>query len=126
MTRPKSGTRSPLTEKQRELAEQEADLRRQMDDLERLIAQAPKRADEERERQRQIRVLRATTKRSPFDAPDILEDHRHAEDVFEERPRRPRRAQRRAARMRLVIVGLLVLALASVVIWLLLWLTNHL
>ena len=70
-----------------------------MEELQRKIEEAPKLAQAEQERQRQERIERATTRRSPLDSPDILQDSRHGEDLFAERPRRQRRAQRRQARL---------------------------
>ena len=75
--------------------------------------------------QRQERIDRASTRRSPFDSPDILQDSRHGEDLFAKRPRRPRRAQRRQARMRLLISSLAVLALVAIVIFLAIQMFNH-
>jgi len=98
-----------------------------MEELERKIEEAPKLAQEEQERRRQERILRASTRRSPLDSPDILQDSRHAEDLFSERrPRRPRRAERRQARVRLIVSCLAVLALVAVVIFLTIQMFNHL
>ena len=117
---------SPIWAKKDELAKQEEDLRRQMEELERKIEEAPRLAQEEEERRRQERVLRASTRRSPLDSPDILQDSRHTEDLFSERPRRPRRAERRQARFRLIVSCLAVLALAGVVVFLAIQMFNHL
>ena len=80
---------SPISAKQDELAKQEEELRRQMEELQRKIEEAPKLAKEHQERQKRERILRAYVRRSPFDSPDILQDSRHAEDLFSDRPRRP-------------------------------------
>ena len=125
MTR-KRPTGSPIKAKRDELAKQEADLRRQMEDLEQLIAEAPKIAEAELERQRQEQIARASTRRSPLDSPDILEDVRHEGELFTERRSRPRRAQRRAARMRLLILVLTVVILAGLVIFLAIQMFNRL
>jgi hypothetical protein len=117
---------SPIWAKKDELHKQEENLRRQMEELQRKIEEAPKLALEEQERRRQERILRASTRRSPFDSPDILQDSRHAEDLFSERPRRPRRAERRQARLRLIVSCLAVLALAAVVIFLTIQMFNRL
>jgi len=116
---------SPISAKKEELAKKEEELRREMEALQRKIEEAPKLAQAEQERQRQERIARASTRRSPFDSPDILQDSRHGEDLFSERPRRPRRAQRRQARMRLIISCLAVLALAAIVIVLAIQMFNH-
>ena len=97
-----------------------------MDDLERLIADAPRIAEAEQERQREERIARASTKRSPLDAPDVLQDSRHGEDLFSERPRRPRRAERRAARTRLLVMCLAVILASGFVVFLAIQLLKHL
>ena len=117
---------SPIKAKREELAKQEADLRRQMEDLEQIIADAPKLAEAELERRRQEQIERAATRRGPLDSPDILEDVRHEGELFSERRRRPRRAQRRAARLRLVVLVLTVLTLVALVVFLGIQLANRL
>ncbi len=117
---------SPIKAKREELAKQEADLRRQMENLEQLIADAPKLAEAELERQRQEQIARASVRRSPLDSPDILEDVRHDAELFSERRRRPRRAQRRAARMRLVALVLTIMILGALVVFLAIQLVNRL
>jgi hypothetical protein len=117
---------SPLSARKSELARQEEELRRQMEELQRKIEEAPQAAKAELERQHAERIARASSRRSPFDSPDILQDSRHTEDLFSERPHRPRRAQRRQARMRLLISSLAVLALAAVVVFLIIRMFNHL
>jgi Flp pilus assembly protein TadB len=93
--------------------------------FQRKIEEAPKLAQAEQERQRQERIERASTRRSPLDSPDILQDSRHGEDLFAERPRRQRRAQRRQARLRLLISSLAVLILVAIVIFLAIQMFNH-
>lgn len=117
---------SPISARQQELAKKEAELRQQMEDLERLIADAPKMAEAELERQKQERIARASTKRSAFDAPDVLQDNRHSEDLFSDRPRRPRRAERRAARTRLLVMSLAVILASGLVVFLAIQLMRHL
>src|SRR6266436_353699 len=117
---------SPISAQKDELAKQEEELRRQMEELQRKIEEAPRLAQAEQERQRQERIARATTRRSPFDSPDILQDSRHGEDLFSERPSRPRRAHRRQARRRLIISCLAILILVAAVILLAMQMFNHL
>ncbi|HWY91718.1 MAG TPA: hypothetical protein VNY04_02385 [Chthoniobacterales bacterium] len=117
---------SPISAKKDELAKQEEELRRQMEELQRKIEEAPRLAQAEQERQRQERIARATTRRSPFDSPDILQDSRHGEDLFSERPSRPRRAHRRQARRRLIISSLAILILVAAVVLLAIQMFNHL
>jgi DNA-binding protein H-NS len=119
-------TDSPISDRQQQLSKQEEELRRQMEQLERQIAEAPKQAQDEIERRRQERIERAASRRSPFDAPNILQDHRHENDLFEARPIRPRRKQRRDARFRLATVFLAVIVTGAVVVFLAIQLMRHL
>ena len=117
---------TPIDSQKEQLAKQEEELRRQMAELEKVIAEAPKLAEERLERERQERVARASTRRGPLDSPDVLEDVRHESDVLIDRPPRPRRAQRRAARVRLVALVVAVLVAGSIVVYLVMQLMNHL
>jgi len=117
---------TPIDSQKEQLSKQEETLRRQMAELEKVIADAPKLAEERLERERQERVARASVRRSPLDSPDVLEDVRHESDVLIDRPPRPRRAQRRAARMRLVALVVAVLVSGSIVVYLVMQLMNHL
>ena len=117
---------TPIDSQKEQLSKQEEALRRQMAELEKVIADAPKLAEERLERERQERVARASVRRSPLDSPDVLEDVRHESDVLIDRPPRPRRAQRRAARMRLVALVVAVLVASSIVVYLVMQLMNHL
>jgi anti-sigma factor RsiW len=119
-------TDSPISAKATELAKQEDALRRKMEDLQREIEEAPRIAKEQQEQQKRDRVLRAYVRRSPFDSPDILQDSRHSEDLFSNRPKKPRRAQRRQARTRLLVTSLAVLVLSAVVVFLVIQMFNHL
>lgn len=124
--RPKRFGDSPIHSQQEELAKQEDALRQQMAELEKLIAQAPKIAEERLERERQDRVARAAARRGPFDSPDILEDVRYEGDVPAERRPKQRRAQRRAARLRLIGLVVAVIFAGSIVLYLVMQLVNHL
>ena len=117
---------TPLDSQKEQLAKQEEELRKQMAQLEKVIADAPKVAEERLERERQERIARAAVRRSPLDSPDVLEDVRHESDVLIDRPPRPRRAQRRAARFRLVTLVVAVLVAGSIVVYLVMQLMNHL
>jgi hypothetical protein len=117
---------TPIHSQKEQLAKQEEALRRQMAELEKVISDAPKLAEEQLERDRQERIARASVRRSPLDSPDILEDVRHQSDVLLDRPPRPRRAQRRAARLRLVALVVAVFLAGSVVVYLVMQLMNHL
>jgi hypothetical protein len=117
---------TPIDSQKEKLTKQEEELRRQMAELEKVIADAPKLAEERLERERQERIARASVRRSPLDSPDVLEDVRHESDVLVDRPPRPRRAQRRAARLRLVALLVAILGASSVVVYLVMQLMNHL
>jgi septal ring factor EnvC (AmiA/AmiB activator) len=117
---------TPIDSQKEHLAKQEEALRRQMAELEKVISDAPKLAEERLERERQERIDRANVRRSPLDSPDVLEDVRHGSDVLIARPPRPRRAQRRAARLRLMALVVAVLVAGSLVAYLVMHLMNHL
>jgi hypothetical protein len=117
---------TPIDSQKDQLSKQEEELRRQMAELEKVIADAPKIAEERLERERQERIARASVRRSPLDSADVLEDVRHESDVLIDRPPRPRRAQRRAARLRLVTLVVAVLVASSVLVYLVMQLMNHL
>jgi len=117
---------TPLDSQKERLAKQEEELRKQMAELEKVIADAPKLAEERLERERQDRISRAAVRRSPLDSPDVLEDVRHQADILIDRPPRPRRAQRRAARLRLVTLVAAVIVAGSIVVYLVMQLMNHL
>ena len=117
---------TPIDSQKEQLTRQEEELQRQMAELEKVIADAPKLAEERLERERQQRIARASARRSPFDSPDVLKDVRHESDVLTDRPPRPRRAQRRAARLRLVALVVAILGASSIVVYLVMQLMNHL
>jgi len=117
---------TPIDSQKEQLTRQEEELQRQMAELEKVIADAPKLAEERLERERQERIARASVRRSPLDSPDILEDVRHESEVLIDRPPRPRRAQRRAARLRLLTLVVAVLVASSIVVYLVMQLMNHL
>jgi septal ring factor EnvC (AmiA/AmiB activator) len=117
---------TPIESQKEQLAKQEEALRKEMAELEKVISDAPKLAEERLEQERQERIARASTRRSPLDSPDILEDVRHQSDILIDRPPRPRRAQRRAARLRLVALLGAVIVAGSIVVYLVMQLMNHL
>jgi hypothetical protein len=117
---------TPLDSQKEQLAKQEEELRKQMAELEKVIADAPKLAEERLERERQERISRASVRRSPLDSPDVLEDVRHQADILIDRSPRPRRAQRRAARLRLVTLVAAIIVAGSIVVYLVMQLMNHL
>ncbi|MBV8899979.1 MAG: hypothetical protein JOY92_07700 [Verrucomicrobia bacterium] len=129
---------SPINARQEELLEQAQALEREMARCKRLIAEAPQRAREveerreqerleQNERRRQRVVLRANTGgRSPFDASDVLHGTQDGDESGGERPTKPRRAQRRAARTQLAVMLVAVMVAGAFVLFLLIQLIQHL
>jgi hypothetical protein len=112
---PKPAT--PLNDKQAELAQRENQLREKMAKLERMIEDAPRRAEETTRRNREELIARAHEGGSRLDVSIALNDKRFGdgERYNQGRPRALRKERREG---RLVFL-VLVLALAIAVIWLL-------
>ncbi|MEO5720909.1 MAG: hypothetical protein ABIR71_05485 [Chthoniobacterales bacterium] len=111
---PKSDT--PLTEKQHELARLEAKLRDDMQKLERMIADAPRVAEEVNRRQREELLARASEESSRLDVSMTLRDNRYSDRRSSGGGRRVSlRKERREGR---IIFLVLVIALAGAVLWL--------
>jgi hypothetical protein len=85
-----------------------------MQKLERMIAEAPRVAEELTRQQREELLLRATEERGRLDVSIGLHDKRYGDDVLVA-PRRALRKERRDGR---IIFLLLVVALMVAVIWL--------
>lgn len=110
---PKAGT--PLNQKQEELARRESQLRGDMEKLERMIAEAPRVAEETTRRQREELLSRATEGGSRLNVSIALQDKRWGEDSRSGGRRGSLRKERREGR---IIFLVLVIALALAVIWL--------
>jgi hypothetical protein len=110
-----SKTRTPLNQKQQELAQRESQLRSEMEKLERMIAEAPRVAEETTRRQREELLQRATDERRRLDVSMALHDKRWGEDDHSRTRRGSLRKEKRDGRM---IFLLLIIALSAVVIWL--------
>jgi hypothetical protein len=110
---PKAGT--PLNQKQDELAQRESQLRGEMEKLERMIAEAPRVAEETTRRQREELLSRATEGRSRLDVSIALQDKRWGDDSRSGGRRGSLRKERREGR---IIFLVLVIALGLAVIWL--------
>lgn len=116
MRRRSSKAGTPLNDKQRELARQEDQLREKIQKMERLIAEAPRAAEERNRREREELLARAGSDGSRLDVSIALNDRRYA-DGGEYRWRRGAlRKERREGRLVFLV---LVIALAAAVIWLL-------
>ena len=98
-----------------ELARRETELRGQMEKLERMIAEAPRVAEELSRRQREELLLRANEGGSRLDVSLALQDKRYGDLGRGPRPRGSLRKQRREGR---IIFLVLVIALAVTVLWL--------
>jgi septal ring factor EnvC (AmiA/AmiB activator) len=109
----KSGT--PLNQKQEELAQRETQLRGEMEKLERMIADAPRVAEETTRRQRDELLTRASEGRSRLDVSVALQDKRWGDDSRAGGRRGSLRKERREGR---IIFLVLVIALCVAVIWL--------
>jgi hypothetical protein len=109
----RSGT--PLNDKQSELARRESEVRNQMQQLERAIADAPKIAEENSRRQREELLLRAREGRNRLDVSVSLHDKRWGDDGLWDAPRRPLRKSRREGRIMFIV---LVIALFAIAVWL--------
>jgi hypothetical protein len=117
LRRPLRSTTS-LDQTKQELARKESELREQMDKLERVIADAPRVAEEVEKRQREELLMRASQGGSRLDVSLTLQDWRHGEAG----PAKRRGSLRKERREGRILFIMLVIALLAAAIWLL----NHL
>jgi septal ring factor EnvC (AmiA/AmiB activator) len=110
---PRSAT--ALDQTKQELARQESELRDQMEKLERMIADAPRVAEEVEKRQREELIMRASQGGSRLDASMALQDKRYGES----RPGRRRGSLRKERREGRIVFLVLIIALLTAAIWLL-------
>src|SRR5437762_6203029 len=115
MRRRSSSPGTPLNQKQQELAQRETELRGKMEKLERMIAEAPRVAEETTRRQREELLTRASEGRSRLDVSVALQDKRWSEDSRVGGRRVSLRKERREGR---IVFLVLVIALCLAVIWL--------
>jgi septal ring factor EnvC (AmiA/AmiB activator) len=108
---------SALDQTKQELARQESELRDQMEKLERMIADAPRVAEEVEKRQREELLMRASQGGSRLDVSMALQDKRYGAGAPSKRG--SLRKERREGR---ILFLLLIVALLAAAIWLL----NHL
>jgi hypothetical protein len=116
MLRRSSRSTTPIDQKQRELAQAESDLRNKVQELERMIADAPRAAEETARRQREELLLRANQGGSRLDVSVALQDKRYGDDERGPQRRGSLRKERQEGR---IVFLLLLVALAITVIWLL-------
>jgi septal ring factor EnvC (AmiA/AmiB activator) len=110
---PKAGT--PLNQKQEELAQRESQLRGEMEKLERMIAEAPRVAEETTRRQREELLARASEGSSRLNVSAALQDKRWGDDSRTSGRRVSLRKERREGR---IVFLVLVIALCVAVVWL--------
>ena len=110
---PQPGT--PLNQKQKELAQEESQLRGKMEKLERMIAEAPRVAEETTRRQREELLARATEGASRLDVSIALQDRRWGDAGRTGGRRKSLRKEKREGR---IIFLVLVIALGLLVVWL--------
>jgi len=106
---------TPLNQKQAELAQRESQLRGEMEKLERMIAEAPRVAEETTRRQREELLARASEGRSRLDVSIALQGTRWGDDSHTGGGRVSLRKERREGRISFLV---LVIALAVAVVWL--------
>jgi predicted ribosome quality control (RQC) complex YloA/Tae2 family protein len=110
---PKAGT--PLNDKQEELARRESKLRDEMQKLERMIAEAPRVAEEKNRREREEIITRAHSGEERLNATMALHDKRYGDSGGYTGRRVSLRKERREGR---IVFLVLVIALAAAVVWL--------
>src|SRR2546423_15444198 len=99
MLRRSPRSETTLDHTKQELARQESELRNKMEKLERMIADAPRVAEELTRQQREELLIRATDERSRLDVSVALHDKRYGDDGRALLPRRPLRTERRDGRI---------------------------
>src|SRR3954462_12861688 len=114
MLRRSSKSNTALDQSKQALAREESELRETVEKLERMIAEAPRIAEEEARRQREDLRLRAGAERTRLDVSLGLEDKRY----FESETSRPMGSMRKQRREGRIIFLVLVMALVVAVIWL--------
>src|SRR5258708_37337313 len=109
--------RSPTTldQTRQELARQESELHDQMQKLERMIADAPRGAEEVERRQREELLMRASQGGSRLDVSIALQDKRYSESG----PGRRRGSLRKERRESRIDFLVLIIALLAAGIWVL-------
>jgi hypothetical protein len=115
MRRRSSRSASTLDQSKQDLARRESELRDQMEKLERMIADAPRVAEEMTRQQREELLTRASEGRSRLDASVALQDKRYGDDSGGARRRGALRKERREGR---IVFILLMIILVALVIWL--------
>ena len=116
MLRRSSRSATSLDRQQEELVRRESELRDKVEKLERMIADAPRLAEETSRRQREELLRRANEGGSRLDVSLALQDKRYGDDAGVARRRGSLRKERREGR---IVFLVLVIGLAVAVVWLL-------
>ena len=116
MLRRSSRSATSIDRQQEELVRHESELRDKVEKLERMIADAPRLAEETSRRQREELLRRANEGGSRLDVSVALQDKRYGDDIGIARRRGSLRKERREGR---IVFLVLVIALLGVIIWLL-------
>ena len=115
MLRRPSRSASTLDQTKQQLAREESELREKMEQLERMISEAPRVAEELTRQQREELLTRASEERSRLDVSLALHDKRFGDEGRSLARPRAMRKERRDGR---IVFLLLVIALMIAVIWL--------
>ncbi len=107
--------KSTVGQQQEELARRESELRDKMQELQRMIEEAPRVAAETSKRQREELLTRANERGSRLDASLSLRDRRWGDEEWGPRRRGALRKERREGR---IVFLVLIVTLAAVVLWL--------
>jgi phage repressor protein C with HTH and peptisase S24 domain len=118
MLRRSSKAATTLDQSKQELAQRESELRKKMEELEQLIADAPRVAEEMTRQQREELLTRASAGRSRLDVAISLQDKRYSEEVGG--ARRPRALRKERREGRIIFIVLLITLLGAI-----LWLVTH-
>ena len=116
MLRRSARSSTPINQQQQQLAQQESELRNQVQKLERMIADAPQVAEETARRQREELLTRASEGGNRLNVSVALQDKRFGDDNGGSRRRGSLRKERQEGR---IVFLVLVAALVVTVIWLL-------
>src|SRR3979411_2551907 len=106
---PRSAT--ALDQTKQELARQESELRDQMEKLERMIADAPRVAEEITRQQREELLIRAGEESSLLDVSSALHDKRYGDDGRAAPRRRALRKERREGRIIFILLMIVLMVL---------------
>ena len=109
---------SPIHNRQKKLAEEQVRVKEKMQQLEQIIADAPRRAEEEGRRQREQLIARASQGARPSDTVGALNDKRYdaQAQVVPQTRRKGLRYHRRAARLQFFVLCVLLAVLVIVLL----------